>query len=179
MHGILFTELKHYLESRIGKTAWGRLLAEAGLGGDAYLPIRAYPDAHWEALIEAASERAQQPRDVLLEDFGSYLSTAFLQLYGHLLKPEWGALDAIEHAEATVHQVVRHENPGAEPPVLRCERVSPDELRVHYASERRLCALARGIARGVGRHFGVGLDISEERCALGGDPACEISVVSP
>jgi hypothetical protein len=75
-------------------------------------------------------------------------------VYGPLLDSEWRTLDVIQHTEETIHRVVRMRQPGAAPPRLRVDRASPDEVAIHYDSPRRLCAVARGIVRGVAKHFG-------------------------
>jgi hypothetical protein len=43
-----------------------------------------------------------------------------------------------------------------------------------YDSPRRLCAVARGIARGVAKKFQEMLTIRDQRCMHRGDPACII-----
>ena len=62
-------------------------------------------------------------------------------------------LDVIEHTEQTIHRVVRRRQPGALPPRLRTVRVGPKMVILTYDSPRRLCAVARGIARGVAARF--------------------------
>lgn len=45
---------------------------------------------------------------------------------------------------------------------------------IHYASERRLCALAKGIAAGIARHYGESLEIRDLTCMQKGAATCEI-----
>jgi hypothetical protein len=92
-----------------------------------------------------------------------------------LLKREWRTLDVIEHTEETIHRVVRMRQPGAQPPLLRAERTSPNEVVLFYDSPRRLCAVARGIGRGVANHFQEPIVIEERRCMHRGDPGCVIA----
>jgi hypothetical protein len=66
--------------------------------------------------------------------------------------------------------------PGAAPPRLHVERTSPDEVVVTYDSPRKLCAVARGIMRGIAKHFGERISISDRACMHKGDPKCLISV---
>ena len=65
---------------------------------------------------------------------------------------------------------------AAKPPEIRCERLSPDEVVVRYASGRRMCGVARGIARGVADHYGDRVEIAEPSCMLRGDAECRIHV---
>ena len=55
------------------------------------------------------------------------------------------------------------------------------EVTLAYASPRKLCAVARGIGRGIATHFGETLSIRESSCMHRGAPACIISfrVVTP
>ena len=55
-----------------------------------------------------------------------------MRRYGHLLKPEWRAIDVIDHTEGTVHAVVRVKNPDAKPPKLKTQRLSPNEVLLVY-----------------------------------------------
>ena len=119
---------------------------------------------------------ADVPAVELLESFGEHIVPGLTSLYGAQIRPEWRALDVIEHTEAAIHVLVRRQNPGAAPPPLRASRIGPDEVRVSYTSARRLCAVARGICRGLGRLFGENLEIEEPSCMLRGDRTCEIVV---
>jgi hypothetical protein len=114
------------------------------------------------------------PAATLLEGFGEFLVPTYLSLYGALLKPQWRTLEVLENTEETVHRVVRLRNPGAEPPRLRVRRIAVDQVELTYDSPRRLCAVARGIARGVAKKFSEGLQITDRRCMLRGDSACVI-----
>jgi predicted hydrocarbon binding protein len=178
VHGLILGRLKQFVESQMGDGAWSTLLAEAGIGDKIYLASSAYPDAEMFALVGAASRKTGLAQPVLLEAFGEYLEPAYLATYGHLVKPGWRALDLIERTEETIHKVVRLRNPGALPPVLRCTRVSPVEVAIDYASERRLCAVARGIIKGVGAHYQERLEVTESTCMLEGAPSCAIRVVA-
>jgi LytS/YehU family sensor histidine kinase len=62
--------------------------------------------------------------------------------------------------------------PGALPPRLQAQRVSPTVMRINYDSPRKLCAVARGIARGIAAHFNEQLSVSDEHCMHRGDREC-------
>src|SRR2546422_631347 len=76
----------------------------------------------------------------------------------------------------TIHRVVRSQNPGADPPQLRCTRVGPEEVVISYASPRKMCGVAKGITRGIAKRLAETVVISESVCMLRGGPTCEISV---
>ncbi len=174
MHGIVFSELRKFVDHSFGPGAWQKLLKEAGLGNRIYMAIQEYPDQEAVALVEAASRITHKTPTAILEEFGKFIAPQLLQMYKALVQPEWRTLDLIEHTEEVIHKVVRMKNPGARPAELKCQRISPTELLLIYASPRKMCALARGIAHGVANHFGERLSVTESRCMLNGAPECHI-----
>ena len=177
MHGVIFSELRKYVEQRHGgEETWKALLRDAGLGRRMYLPVREYPDAEAVALVSAASAATGVPVRGVLEDFGEFIAPDLMGMYRSLVRPEWRTLDFLEKTEETIHRVVRLKDPAAKPPEIRCERTAPDEAVVRYASARRMCGVAVGIIRGVAAHYGEPVQIDEPRCMHRGDPECEIRV---
>jgi hypothetical protein len=176
MHGIIFTELKKFVVQSYGAAAWNAVLDAAGASQRTYLPWEIYPDSEVAALVAAASIETRRPEAALMEDFGTFVAPDLLNLYGALVHPAWKTLDVLERTEETIHRVVRLKMAGADPPELRAVRSSPDEVRIEYRSRRGLCALARGIARGLALHFGERVTIDEPACMLRGDSACALVV---
>jgi len=175
MHGIILSELKRYVLARHGEDLWRSLLQDSGRPNATYLANAIYPDEEVESLVAAASRRTGAPVPGLLEDFGAYLAPHLLEIYGPILEPGWRTLDIIEKTEAHVHRVVRIKNPGATPPELQCFRLSEQEVVLTYASRRKMCAVAKGIGKGLGIHFGETIEIEERACMHQGAPACIIS----
>jgi len=175
MHGIILSELKRYVEARQGPAAWQPLLEKAGLGDVRYLANEAYPDPEAMAIVEAASSMTGMSAQAILEDFGEFIAPNLLEIYGPIIRPEWRTLDVILNTERSVHTVVRIRNKGAAPPELKCVRRGADEVVLTYDSPRKMCAVAKGIGRGLARHFQEAIQISESACMLKGAPACIIS----
>jgi predicted hydrocarbon binding protein len=176
MHGIIHAELQRFVQQNHGHEVWHQLLERAGLQAEVYTPLQAYPDSHIMGLVKEAVALTGTPATDLLEGFGEFLVPTLLSVYGKLLEREWRTLDVLEHTEETIHTVVRVRQPGALPPKLKVRRSSNREVLVTYNSERRLCAVARGIIRGVAKEFRERVDIADIRCMNSGDPACLISV---
>jgi hypothetical protein len=172
MHGIIHLELQNFVTANHGEAAWRTLLERAGLTGEIYTPLRSYPDEQIVRLVGAAVELTSADRTALLEAFGQYLAPRYIALYGKLLKPEWRTLDVLENAESTIHRVVRLREPGALPPRLQAQRLSATQISMTYDSPRKLCAVARGIARGIAAQFGEKLSIVDQKCMHQGDRAC-------
>ena len=176
MLGVIFFVLQNHMEKRLGPSSWGRVVSSAKLPPKAYSPVAEYPDSEAMALLAAASRLAGKPLGEFLEEFGEALAPELLAMYPALVQPEWKTLDLVVNAEEVIHSVVRRANPLAKPPVLRCARYSADEVQVVYASPRKLCQIAKGIIRGVARHYQQEVSITDDSCMNDGDPFCAIQI---
>ncbi|MEA2463964.1 MAG: hypothetical protein QOJ98_1711 [Acidobacteriota bacterium] len=174
MHGIVFGELKQYVTARLGDTAWNELLADAAIGPKLYLAIQEYPDEELGAILQAACRRTALSAAEVLQDFGDFIGPHLVHMYRMYIQPEWKTLDVIEHTEERIHKMVRVQHRGARPPYLSTTRRSEDEIVIHYSSERRLCAFAKGIALGIARHYGEKIAIRDLTCMHKGGRTCEI-----
>lgn len=153
MHGLIFVELKKFVGFSHGAEAWRESLDKTGDAHRIYLPSRSYPDDELIGLLGAASALTGNTRDALLEAFGEFIVPDLVQVYRAHINRTWKTLELVENTEATMHRVVRRVNRGATPPELKVERTGSNEVVVVYASARKLCALAKGILRGIGKHY--------------------------
>lgn len=174
MHGIVFGELKQYVTARLGESSWGELLDAVAIGPKLYLAIQEYPDQELGAILQAASQRTGMATAAILQDFGDFIGPHLVRMYRMYILLEWKTLDVIEHTEERIHKMVRLQHRGARPPYLSTTRRSEDEIVIHYSSERRLCAFAKGIAMGIARHYGERIDIRDLTCMNKGAATCEI-----
>jgi Haem-NO-binding len=174
MHRIVFGELKQYIAARLGPSAWQELLAGAAIGPKLYLAIDEYPDQELGAILQAASTRTALSTTAILQDFGDFIGPHLMRMYRMYILPEWKTLDVIEHTEERIHKMVRLQHRGARPPYLSTTRRSENEIVIHYASPRRLCAFAKGIATGIARNYGETIAITELTCMHQGAATCEI-----
>lgn len=162
MLGVIFFLLQNRTEKHLGASSWGRIVALANLPAKAYSPVAEYPDSEAMALMAAASQLAGKPLGDFLEEFGEALAPDLLAMHPGLVRPEWKTADLIMNAEEIMHAVVRRRNPAAKPPVLRCARYSDNEVQLVYASQRKLCQIAKGIIRAVARHYREEVSITDE-----------------
>ena len=88
-------------------------------------------------------------------------------MYRSLVKPEWKTMELLLNTEETIHRVVRLKNPGADPPRLNFTKTGAQSLQFIYNSPRKLSAVARGIIKGVGNHFGQKVTIKESAGSAG------------
>ena len=175
MHGIIMAELQKYVESTFDSATWNELLSRSGLSDRFYLPIQEYPDDEAVAIVSAASAMIGVPEETILLEYGEFIASDLIDMYKMFIKPEWTTLDLLEQTEGTIHSVVRIRNPGARPPELQTSRPSPDVVHITYTSPRKMCAVAKGIAKGISHHYEQEISITESACMLKGDPSCEMS----
>lgn len=177
MHGTILNELEKYVTTRLGNDAWVSLRTQAGIPAErTYEIFGNYPDEEVGALVTTASRITGMAASALLEDFGEFIAPDLLEMYWGAIRPEWRTLDVIEHTESTIHTVVRLDHRGAAPPYLHATRNSPNEVVVTYTSARRLCSVAKGISRGIAKHYGETVSIRDERCMHHGDGECVMVV---
>ena len=167
MHGIIHAELKKYVETKHSPDAWRAVLDNAGLGGKVYVATSTYEDAEAGAIVKAASALTGVPPLEILEDFGEFIAPDLLGMYKSLIDPSWKTAEMLVNTEDLIHKVVRMKNPGATPPQLKFKRVGPNELHFHYDSPRQMSAVAKGIMKGVAKHYGESLSIQERKNADG------------
>jgi hypothetical protein len=177
VHGTILIELEKYVTARRGAEAWTALRAQAGIPSDRTYEVSGhYPDEEVAALVTTGSRIIGQAPTVLLEDFGEFIAPDLLSMYPGVIDPAWRTLEVIEHTESTIHTIVRLDHRGAAPPYLQASRSGPNEVTIRYTSARRLCSVAKGISRGIARHYGESVSIREERCMHRGDGECVLVV---
>lgn len=175
MHGLIFSELKKYVETKFDSKTWQTLLEKAGLKGNMYLAASVYPDSDLLALVTTACQMTGLAPKAVLEDFGEFIAPDLVAQYLFLIKPEWTFLDFLCNTEETIHKVVRFHK-GVTPPRLVVNRISDSAVVISYDSERKMCALLKGIVKGAAAHYKEKADIVESTCMLQGDAACTFTV---
>lgn len=112
----------------------------------------------------------------ILEAFGEFVGGNLVTMYWHMVDPEWKTLDLIEYAEKSIHVNIRKTVMGALPPHLKCIRISPKEVHVIYGSQRRMCAVAKGMIKGIAAYYEEKVTVQETQCMHTGHPWCELVV---
>lgn len=177
MHGTIFSELQQFVAARLGEGAWEQLKRNAGIDpAKQYEIFRSYPDEEVGSLVGAASAMTGIAVSDLLEDFGEFIAPDLLEMYWGAIDPAWRTLDVIEHTESTIHAVVRIDHKDSSPPYLKAHRNGENEVAIVYTSPRRLCAVAKGISRGIARHFQETVTIEDAKCMHRGDGECVLVV---
>ena len=175
MHGLLFSELKKFVVSKLGADSWNKLLVEAGLASKIYMPNQTYSDEELVRLVTTASRMTGIPVADLEEAFGEFIAPELLKLYSTQINPAWRTLDVVEKTETFVHRAVRLKVPGADPPRLSTTRPDPQTVILQYTSARKLCPVAIGIIKGTARTLNETVSVEQDECMLRGDARCLIT----
>lgn len=175
MHGLIFSELKKFVETKFDAKTWDTLQEKAGLKGNLYLAASVYPDNDLLSLVTTACQMTGMDTKTILEDFGDFIAPDLIRQYSFLVKSDWTLVDFLCNTEDTIHKIVRF-HPGVAPPQLVVRRLADDRVTISYDSKRRMCALLKGIVKGAARHYSKTVSIVESRCMLQGDPECTVHV---
>jgi predicted hydrocarbon binding protein len=176
VHGLIHVELERFARERAGDAAWEKAEADARLGGRGYVATERYDDAEALSLVVALAKVTGIGPQALLEGFGEALVPALLANFSSLVPSQWRTLELIENTEELVHTALRATDQAARPPMLKVMRRGHDEVLVLYASERRMCGVAKGIVRGLAAHYGEQVEVEEESCMLTGAGSCSIAI---
>ena len=178
MHGVIFFLLQRFTDHAFGTDGWTNLFNQAGLPFKTYSPAESHPDEDLLKLITAAAEISNRPANEIGESFGEYIAPELLALHPEHVEKKWRTLDLLINTEAVLHHVVRRTDPEADPPVLRAQYVDKNEVQLIYASPRKMCALVKGIVRGLSQHFNETIVVNEDACMHHGDPFCSFRFTS-
>jgi hypothetical protein len=176
MHGIIFVELRRFVDARFGEGTWHALLADAKLGSQLYVPVTDYPDADAARILAAAVKRTGLSSQTIQEQFGEALAPRLVEMYRGLVRPEWKTIDIVMNTEQAIHAIVRKHSTHARPPEIHCARTAPNEAVLTYGSDRRLCAIAKGIVRGLASMQNEHVILVDEACMLTGAASCRIKI---
>lgn len=185
MHGIIFCELKQFVEKKFGAHIYVTIVESANVQGN-YAPFRAYPDADFMALIGALSAETRREIPELVETFGRHLAPILANARLHLslsgihscpiVNPEWGLMELLEEVEEVVHTLIKRTLPQSTPAFLSADRQLPNRVVISYTSKRKLCWLGKGIIYGLADLYKTSVTVTEPMCMHRGDKRCELIV---
>jgi hypothetical protein len=179
MQGTTFEVMRHYAVSELGETGWAIILKQLGRSRQEYEVGKSYPDDEFARLAVHVAQSMSKPLPYVLEGFGEAMVPEMIRVYGFLVDPRWSCTDFILNMQPLLESAFKLDAPGASvAPKIRVERVGPDEISIVYDSNLRACGIVRGACRGAAAHYGVAIDVTDEKCVFRGDPVCVISVRS-
>lgn len=75
MHGLINRSIQSFVRDTYGHAVWDGIAVDANLGFKCFEALTVYDDKITFDVISAASHRLGKPRDIFLEDLGTYLCT--------------------------------------------------------------------------------------------------------
>ena len=76
MHGLINRSIECFICDTYGEDTWGAVTARAMLGFQSFEALLRYKPEVTEKVLEAASAQLNMPREMVLEDLGTYLASA-------------------------------------------------------------------------------------------------------
>jgi len=126
MHGLVNRSIQCFLRDTYGVETWATVAGLAKLGFDSFEAMLSYDAALTEAVLDAAGRTLDKPRDVLLEDLGTYLvSHPNVLALRRLLRFGGATFEEFLHSLDELHDRARLAVPDLSMPLL--------ELRDHGA----------------------------------------------
>lgn len=166
MHGLMFREFFLFAEDATSKGFVADMIKTAG-APDGYDTAGPFNDEDLIGMMQYLARRTGYELPELCHDFGRRLFTRFTILHPEIFAEQTMALDFLQGIEAHVHEKVRALIPESRPPRLDVTRPQPNELILHYQSDRPFADLCAGLIEASLEHFEVTARV--ERQAVGDD----------
>ena len=166
MHGLMFREFFLFAEDATSKGFVQDMLKAARKtdAGD-YDASGPYDQEELIAMMDFLARRTGYEFHELCNDFGRRLFKRFTVLHPELFEDQTMALDFLQGIEAHIHEQVRTLVPKSRPPRFDVSRPRPEELVMHYQSERPFADLCAGLIEAALDHFGA--DAQVDRRPIG------------
>jgi hypothetical protein len=163
MKGIVFCEFVEMLENQFSPEMADELISGTQLESrGAYTSVGTYDHHEMLALVTRLSEKTGTPVPDLVEAFGRYLFTRFVELYPAFFENVNGAFAFLDRIEEHVHVEVLKLYPDAELPTFDTSRPDEDTMIMTYRSTRPFADLAHGLIDGCIAHYGEPVDVAME-----------------
>lgn len=177
MKGIINKGIQEMVEAKFGAEAWDKIKALAKCDEPFFSAGEDYPDQMTLDLVSAASEVAGLPLETVLVEFGKFwVPNTGAASYSTYFKLAGTSAREFLLNMNRVHDQVTNNILNAKPPRMEYGELPDGRMLIHYRSERRLCAVLRGLILGVGIYFDEDLQVKEIACMSNGAPHCTMEV---
>ncbi len=180
MKGVINKGIQELVEAKFGAEAWDKVKEMAKCKEPFFSTSEDYPDQMTLDLANAAAEVSGLPLETVLVEFGKFwVSNTGIESYPTFFKLAGKTAREFLLNMNKVHKQVTKHIRNARPPIFEYEELPDGRMIMHYRSDRKLCAVLRGLILGVGIHFGEKLQIKKTSCMNNGDPQCTMEVSFP
>ena len=170
MYGMINQAIEKLVREQHGADAWVTICREAGIEDSDFISLHHYPDEVTYRLVGAASNVLGTPPEEVLEAFGeSWTDYAKETTFAGLMKFAGRTFPEFVSSLDQMHAKIKFSLPDLEPPSFRVSEMQEDSFRLHYYSSRNgLAPLVVGMMHGVGKIYGITVDMQLDRSKADG-----------
>lgn len=177
MRGFLIVRLQEYVQGKFGRDVWLSILQSVGLPTTKlYFSQTSYPDDEFYRIIGESIRLSGMKNDPFFEEFGYSLGPIFLITLKPMLKPEWKAIDILEHIQEFNYHMLQQGEQPVNMGQFNVLRKTNDTIQIEYSSPRQLCHLAIGLFKSIANQLDEELTINQSKCMLHGDAKCILEI---
>ncbi|MDJ0626172.1 MAG: heme NO-binding domain-containing protein [Candidatus Caenarcaniphilales bacterium] len=163
MKGLVFTEFLEMVEDRFGFEVANRIIENSDLSsGGVYTSVGVYDHSELFKIVGELSKETGTEASKLVKTFGEYLFSRFIDLHPNMMAKFADTFSLIESVENIIHVEVEKIYPGAQLPTFKTDRISDEEMKVTYISNRKMSDFAEGLMIGCSNHFKENLNIEKK-----------------
>jgi len=167
MQGFVFYQFQEYVQQSFGLDVWSELIEEVGVQGKNYTLFTHYPTAEFKALVQSLSKHTKRPFQDILEDFGIYAAPKVWQVCKEMIPSRWSLTDLLLNITDFTHHLLARAVSGTHKLFpIRSEKTSQDEITLHYELPHTMCAMSKGLIRGLATLYGTKIAITESDCQV-------------
>ena len=178
MYGMINQAIEKLVVERYSQDIWHRICKEANITDNEFVTLQKYPDEMTYDLVGAASRVLDVPAEAILEVFGeSWTDFANQTAFSRLMRFAGRTFPEFVASLDQMHAKIKFSLPELQPPSFRVTEVTDGAFRLHYFSTRAgLAPLVKGMLRGIGKVYGVSVDIELDRSRADGHDHDEFTV---
>lgn len=175
MLGLIFFELKKFIYEKYGLESWERIKKRANIKEIHFESVKAYPDHDIFNILKASSDLLKVSIPQFEEEFGIFLGPVLLRTT-YKIDPQWGLMDLLLHTQNVIHESIHQALKESTTPFLDIKKIADNQLLITYTSKRKMCYLAKGLIKGLSKHYKTPVKINELKCMHKGDASCLLEV---
>ena len=176
MKGVVFNILEEMVEEGYGMEVWNEILDEAQDSTGVFIAFESYPDEKLFDLVGIICKKLDQPAEVIVEAFGTFMFSKLAQRHSNFLEGH----DSLDSFLKSIHDVIHVEvaklysDPNL--PAIECFDNPDKTMTLRYRSPRKLCILAEGLIRGAAKKFEQGVTLKHDICMHKDSEFCDIVI---
>ena len=161
MYGIVNKAIHELVRSRFGEKRWEVICVKAGFEEEEFIGLKSYPDQLTFDILQACSEELGIPQYDLMVQCGEiWIEHTAASGYENVLNLAGSNMVDFLYNLNIIHSRITNLMPQMRPPVFLVKKEYTTGLLLQYQSERTgMEPLAIGILRGLGRRFGLTVDV--------------------